>query len=218
MKITQLWISAFVLATTVAASGCNGCGPEQHAITTTSPNNFILGLPAVSRQVQFVNRRLTEPPATHEDFQFIFNTLEGSTNGEGVAITWSGTDAGTQEVVTLVLALPVVLRDGDDYAIGSTFSVDPGTPAEEGFWGAHDLQDPNKADVAFVISTYSFPPPVFTPNFRAVTTTGTVHVIGRSRGHVQLAVDLSFTDANGNTRTLTGNAQADNEKFAALCN
>jgi len=161
MKI-KLWISAFVLAATVTANGCNGCGPEQHAITTTSPNNFTLGLPAVSRQVQFVNRRLTEPPATHEDFQFIFNTLEGSTNGEGVAVTWSGTDAGTQEIVTLVLALPVMLRDGDGYAIGSTFSVDPGTPSEAGFWGAHDLQDPNKAEVAFVISTYSFPPPVHT--------------------------------------------------------
>jgi len=218
MKITQFLLSAFVLATTTANSGCSGCGPEQHAITTTSPNNFTLGTPSMSRQVQYVNRRLTEPPATHEQFQFIFNTLEGSTNGEGVAITWSGTDAGTQEIVTLVLGLPVTLREGDNYTIGSTFSADPGTTSEAGLWGAHDLQDPNKADVAFVISTYSFPPPLYTPNFRAVTTTGTVHVVSRSSGHVELAVDLSFTDASGNTRTLTGNAQADNDKFAALCN
>ncbi len=120
--------------------------------------------------------------------------------------------------MTLVLALPVTLRDGDTYTIGSTFSADPGNPSEAVLWGAHDLQDPNKADVAFVISTYSFPPAAYTPNYRAVTTTGTIEVVGRSRGHVQLEVDLSFTDANGKTRTLTGNAQADNEKFAALCN
>jgi hypothetical protein len=211
------WLPVFVVAATIASSGCSYCGPEQHAITT-SANTLTLGGDIGARQIQYVIYRLTQPPATPDVFEFIFNTLEGSTNGEGVALTLSGTDAITQEVVTIVLALPVTLREGDEYAVGSTFSVEVGSIAETKLWGAHDLAQSNKADVAFVVSTYSFPPPVHTPNFRAVTSTGTIRVVNRTRGHVQLELNLSFTDANGSVRTVTGDAQANTEKRAALCN
>src|SRR3954463_8258231 len=97
------WSSALVVAATIVSSGCNLCGREQHAITT-SANTLMLGGGIATRQIQFVNFRLTEPPALHDQFQFVFNTLEGSTSGDGVALTFSGTDAVTQEVVTLVLA------------------------------------------------------------------------------------------------------------------
>jgi hypothetical protein len=178
----------------------------------------MLGGDIAARQIQYVTYRLTEPPASHDVFEFVFNTLEGSTSGEGVAFTLSGTDATTQEVVTIVLALPVSLREGDVYSVGGTFSVEVGNAAETRMWGAHDLADPSKADVAFVVSTYSFPPPVHTPNFRAVASTGTIRVVDRTDGHVQLALDLRFTDATGNVRTVTGDAEARTEKSAALCN
>ena len=170
-----------------------------------------------NRTIQYVTYRLTEPPASHDDFEFLFNTLEGSTNGEGVAFALTGSDAVTQEVVTLVLALPVALRQGDTYSVGATFSIDVGTPGQAGFWGAHDLAQSDKADVAFVVATYSFPPPVYTANFTAVSSSGTIRVVDRSQGQVQLDLDLSFTDANGAVRTLTGPAHANNEKSDALC-
>jgi len=211
------WLSALLAATTIASTGCSYCGPEQHAITT-SANTLMMGGDIETRQIQFVTYRLTEPPASHEVFQFAFNALEGSTNGEGVALTITGTDAMTQEVVTLVLALPVSLRQGDQYPVGATFSIDVGSPGQTGFWGAHDLAESNEADVAFVVATYDFPPPTFTPNFTAVSSTGTVRVSGRTQGHLQLDLNLSFTDAGGNVRTVTGDAQANAEKSAALCN
>jgi hypothetical protein len=211
------WLPVLVVAATIANSGCNYCGPEQHAITT-SANTLMMGGDVATRQIQFVNRRLTEPPATHDVFQFLFNTLEGSTNGEGVAFTLSGTDAVTQEIVRLVLALPVTLHQGDVYDVGATFNVDVTSPAEPGFWGAHDLAQSNKADVAFVVATYNFPPPTYTPNFTAVTSSGTIRVANRTRGTVQLELNLSFTDAAGNVRTVVGDGQANTEKSAALCN
>lgn len=61
--------------------GCNYCGPEQHAITT-SANALMLGGGVTTRQIEYVTYRLSEPPASHHAFQFVFNTLEGSTNGE----------------------------------------------------------------------------------------------------------------------------------------
>jgi hypothetical protein len=210
------WLSGFLLAATIGIIGCNWCGPEQHAITTGS-SALIMGGDIAAREVQYVTYRLTEPPATHEAFQFVFSTLEGMSNGEGVALTFSGTDAVTQEVVTLVLALPVSLREGDQYPVGTTFSIDVTSPARTNFWGAHDLVDPIRADVAFVVATYSFPPK-YTPNFTAVSSTGTVRVVNRTSGHVQLDLNLTFTDAAGSVRTMTGDAQANTEKSAALCN
>ena len=177
-----------------------------------------MGGSIANRTIQYVTYRLTEPPASHDVFEFVVNALEGSTSGEGVAITISGTDAVTQEIVNLFVALPVALRQGDQYAVGSTFSVDITSPARTGAWGAHDLADPNKADVAFVVATYNFPPATYTPNFTAVSSTGTIRVAGRSQGHLELELDLSFTDANGSVRTLTGPAEANVEKTAALCN
>jgi hypothetical protein len=50
-----------------------------------------------------------------------------------------------------------------------------------------------------------------------VSSTGTIRVVNRTPGNVQLDLDLSFTDANGNVRTLTGPAEANAESFAALC-
>jgi len=120
--------------------------------------------------------------------------------------------------VTIVLALPVALREGDQYPVGSTFSVEVGSAAETRLWGAHDLAQSNQAEVAFVVSTYSFPPPVHTPNFRAVSSSGTIRVVNRTEGHVQLDLNLSFTDANGSVRTVTGDAEANTVKSAALCN
>jgi hypothetical protein len=116
---------ALVLAATIGISGCNFCGPEQHAITTSA--NLTMGGDIAARQIQYATYRLTEPPASHDVFQFVFNTLEGARNGEGVALTLSGTDAVTQEIITLVLALPVALRQGDLYSIGATFAVEVGS-------------------------------------------------------------------------------------------
>jgi hypothetical protein len=209
-------LSAVVLlAATSLNTGCSACGPEQHAITTGS-SGLSMGGGVANRTIQYVTYHLTEPPASHNDFHFLFDALEGSTNGEGVAFTLRGQDAITQEYVWSVLALPVSLRQGDVYSVGSTFSIDVGSPAQAGFWGAHDLAQPTKADVAFVVSTYSSPG--YTPTFTAVASTGTIRVVDRSPGQVQLDLDLSFTDANGGVRTLTGPAQASAEKSAALCN
>jgi hypothetical protein len=211
------WLTTFAVTATIAINGCNACGPEQHAITT-SANNLMMGGGIPTRQIQYVTYRLTQPPATRDQFQFVFNTLEGSTSGEGVAITLRGTDAITQEVVTLVLALPVSLRQGDVYDVGATFSIDVNSPTETRGWGAHDLAQSNRADVAFVVATYSFPPPVHTPNFTAVASTGSIRVVNRTSTHVELDLNLSFTDASGNVRTVAGDAQANAESFAALCN
>lgn len=210
------WLSVLlIVAATTANTGCNYCGPEQHAITTGS-SGLSMGGDIANRTIQYVTYHLTEPPARHSEFQFLFDALEGSTNGEGVAFTLRGSDAITQEVVWVVLALPVQLHQGDTYSVGSTFSIDVASPSQTGFWGAHDLAQSGKADVAFVVSTYSSA--VYTPTFTAVSSTGTIRVLNRTSTTVEVDLDLRFTDANGKVRTLTGPAHADAESFPARCN
>jgi hypothetical protein len=75
------------------------------------------------------------------------------------------------DVEEIIPFIPVTLREGDVYDVGSTFSVDVTDPAQAGFWGAHDLAQSNRADVAFVVAKYDFPPPAYTPNFVAVLCT-----------------------------------------------
>ena len=74
-----------------------------------------------------------------------------------------------------------------------------------------------KADVGFTTAVYDFPPPTFTPNFRAATTTGTVRVVSRTDGRVELALNLTFTDAAGRTRSVTGVVAANTEIVKVGC-
>jgi len=216
MHTARRWLAAIGLVTTLAMTGCLCGADEGHAVTVSAPDALTVTRDGVARKVEVVTR-LTEPEASPTTFQFVFNAVEGSTNGEGVALSLSGADATSDELVILTLALPVALRRGDEYPVGATFTVDPGLTPDPRLWGAYDLRQPDEAEAAFTIASYSFPPPQFTVNFRAATSTGTIRVTQRQRGSVELSLNLSFTDASGKTTTVTGRAQANSERFTAPC-
>jgi len=162
--------------------------------------------------------QLAESQFSPSAFQFVYNTIKGSRSGEGIALSFSGSDRTSSEQIALVLAVPVSLRAGDEYAVGATFAVEPGTSSDPRMWGAYDLRQSNQAEVSFAVVTYSFPPPTYTTNFRAVSSTGTIRVTGRSGGSVELELNLNLTDAAGNTRTVRGLVQASADDFPARCN
>ena len=164
----------------------------------------------------FSVNHLTQPPLSPSRFQAVFNTLEGLSSGEGVLLTLRGDDAvASKQVVMLSLALPVSLHNGDVYTVGSTFNVEPDAESDVKY-GPYDLAQPNQAEAAFTESTYTFPD--YAVNFRAVTSTGTIRVTNRASGQAELTLNLSFTDATGNTATVIGRVLAINESFKARCN
>jgi hypothetical protein len=213
MNTTRSFV-AFGLAATFAINGCCG-GDEQHSVTVSAPDSLVVTRDGATRRVEVVTQ-LTETQVRSPTFQFVFNTIEGSTSGEGIALTLSGNDPVSDELFLLVLALPVSLRDGDQYPIGATFNVEPGG-SDPQMWGAHDLQQSNQADVAFTVATYRFPPGVYDATFRAATSTGTIRVTERERGRVELSLNLSLADAAGKTTTVTGRAQANTGSFTLVC-
>lgn len=206
------------LAATTAISGCNYCGAdEQHAVNFgTGIDGLTVVRDGATRRIE-VSGRASSPPIQQSAFDFVFNTIEGSRTGEGIALTFGGPDPVTDETVALTLALPVSLRNGDQYPVGTTFTIDVTLDGDPRGLGPHDLQQPNQAEAAFTIAKYTFPPPTFTVNFRAVTSTGTVRVTDRDDGRLELTLNLSFVDANGKTALVTGTTQVSTEKVTPPC-
>ena len=211
-------LGAAGLAATLAISGCNFCGAdEQHAVSVgAGPGGLTIMRDGATRQIDVVSR-LTSPPADASKFDFVFNTIDGSRSGEGIALTFSGPDPVTDEGIVVTIALPVSLRRGDEYIVGSTFTIDPGLDTDPRSYGPHDLQQSNRAEAAFLISKYSFPPPSFAVNFRAVTSSGTVRVTDREDGRVELSLNLIFTDASGKTSLVSGRVQVVTERYTPPC-
>ena len=214
MDIRRLCAASLAVAAAVATSAC--CGGEQHAVTVSAPDLFTVNVGSTTLET-YSNRQLTSPPIESSKLEFIFNTLEGAADGDGVIISFSGNDASSSGAILLSVALPVGLHDGDVYTVGRTFTNDPNAADEGAAYGPYDLAQPNQAEVAFSASTYTFPPPHFDVNYRATNTTGTIRVSHRLPGQLELTLDLSFTDADGNPAMLTGRALAVNDRFNGSC-
>ena len=211
---TKALLAALALAT---AGGLIGCcdAEEQHAVTVSAPGLLTVTRDGATRQIESVIRA-TDPPIPTANFQFVFNTLEGNTVGDGFALSLSGNDPVSDELITLAVALPMTLRDGDQVPVGTTFRIEPGID-DQRLFGAYDLQDPTKAETSLTISTYTFPPGTYTPTFQASATTGTIQVVERERGRLALMLNLTFTDPAGKTVNVAGKMQAVTERYTPPC-
>ncbi len=162
----------------------------------------------------YSNTNLTSPPVSSSKLDFIFSTLAGSTSGEGIALTFRGSEATSPQAMMLSLAVPVALHNGDVYTVGSTFANDPNVTDDA--LGQYNLAQSNQAEVAFNVSNNNFPNP-YEVTYRATSTTGTIRVTSRSGDQVELTLDLHLTDANGTVATVVGRVQAINQRMSASC-
>jgi hypothetical protein len=217
MRTLRWSLSAFALAPMLATSACVCGNDDQRAVTISALDSFTVIRDGATSKID-ASARLTAPPTEPSAFAFVYSTLEGSTNGDGITLTISGRDPRTDDLVILSLALPVSIRQGNEYRVGDTFTIEPTVDGDPRAFGAYDLRQADQAEAAFSISTYTFPPAQFTIGFRAVTSTGTLRVLQREQGKVQFLMNLAFADANGKTATVTGRIQAVNEQFSRPCN
>lgn len=214
MNTRQLCAASSALVAALSMNAC--CGGEQHDVAISAPDLFTVNV-GNNTLLMYSNTHLTTPPLNPSTLDFVFNTLEGSTSGEGVTLTLRGSEATSNQAMMLSLALPVALRTGDVYNVGGTFTNDPGLAGDAAAYGPYDLAQPNQAEVGFNVSTYTFPPAEYDVNYRATSSSGTVRVTQHTRGQLELMVDLSFVDATGKPATLTGRVLAIAERFDASC-
>jgi hypothetical protein len=212
MSIRPLPAPVWGVLTAVVLNGC--CGPEQHSVHIMAPDQITVQL---NNHTLFMysNTSLTSPPVSSSKLGFIFNTLEGSSGGEGISLNFRGTEATSPQAMMLTLAVPVALRNGDVYTVGRTVSTDPNV-GDDAALGPYDLAQSNQAEVAFTVSNSNFPNPDEV-TYRATNTTGSIRVTNRAPDQVELTLDLQFTDANGTAATVTGRVQAINERNRASC-
>lgn len=212
MKIRQLSASTWSVLAAVALNGC--CGPEQRSVHILAPDQVTVQL---NNHTLFFysNTSLTSPPVSSSKLDFIFNTLGGSTSGEGVMLTFRGSEATSPQAMMLTLAVPVALHNGDVYTVGGTFANDPNV-GDDATLGQYNLAQSNQAEVGFNVSNSNFPNP-YEVTYRAATTTGTIRVTSRASDQVELTLDLHLTDTNGVVATVAGRVQAINQRRSASC-
>jgi hypothetical protein len=216
MRPVRRWIPVVALVPTLMASACI-CGAEdQLSVSTFAPDPVTVTRDGATRKIETIGQ-LTSPPIEASRFQFVYNTLEGSSSGKGLALTFSGRDPVTDDIVILTIAVPVALRSGTEYPVGETFTIEPTVDGDPRGIGSYELQRTDQAAAAFSVSTYVFPPPQFNIGFRAVATTGSILVVQREKGGVQLRLNLTFTDATGKTAVVTGRVQATAHRSSRPC-
>jgi hypothetical protein len=218
MRMLKYFCLALALAATSGGIACNYCGAEEQRSVNigSGVDSLSVVIGGVPRKVEGLGsispREIGDP-----EFNFVYNTVEGSRSGEGIALSLGGRDPLTDEVVILALALPVSLARGDEYQVGGTFKVNAGFDPDPQLWGQHDLQQSNRAEVAFTTSKYTFPPGTFTSTYQATSATGTIRVTQRQDGLIQLVINLSMTDASGKPATISGNAQVTTSRYTPPC-
>ena len=205
-----------MLAPVLATNACV-CGAEdQLSVSLFAPDPVTVSRDGATRKIETIGQ-LTSPPLEGSRFQFVYSTLEGSSSGKGLALTFSGQDPVTDDIVILTIAVPVALRSGTEYRVGETFTIEPTIDGDPRAIGPYDLQRTDRAAAAFSVSTYVFPPGQFNIGFRAVASTGSILVAQRETGGVQLILNLIFTDANGETAVVTGRVQARTQRSSRPC-
>ena len=205
-----------MLAPVLATNACV-CGAEdQLSVSLFAPDPVTVSRDGATRKIETIGQ-LTSPPLEGSRFQFVYSTLEGSSSGKGLALTFSGQDPVTDDIVILTIAVPVALRSGTEYRVGETFTIEPTIDGDPRAIGPYDLQRTDRAAAAFSVSTYVFPPGQFDIGFRAVASTGSILVAQRETGGVQLILNLIFTDANGETAVVTGRVQARTQRSSRPC-
>jgi hypothetical protein len=205
-----------MLAPALGVSACICGGDDQLSVSTFAPDPITVTRDGATRKIETIGQ-LSSPPLDGSRFQFVYSTLEGASSGEGLALTFSGRDPVTDDVVILTVAVPVALRSGTEYRIGETFTIEPTIDGDPRAIGPYDLQRTDQAGAAFSVSTYVFPPGQFNVGFRAVASSGSIFVVQRETGGVQLALNLTFTDANGKTALVTGRVQARTQRTSRPC-
>jgi hypothetical protein len=191
--------------------------PEEYAVTSHSMDVLTFAGPDHTRELQ-VSGRITHRELPADLFQPLYNSLGGRPGtAQAIVVTYSEQDPATNETVYLTLAIPSELRRGARYQVGGAFGgANVGRDVRQA-WGTRSLRDADRAEVAFSIDAYTFPPPQHTATFVATKAEGTIDVVERGSGWFYAVVSLRMEDADGRVVHVTGQVMAQSESYKPSC-
>jgi hypothetical protein len=191
--------------------------PDEYAVTSRSMDVLTFAGPDHTRELQ-VGGRITHTELPAGRFQPLYNSLGGRPGtSQAIVVTYSEQDPASNETVYLTLAIPAELRRGARYPVGGVFGgANVGRDVRQA-WGTRSLRDADRAEVAFTIEAYTFPPPQHTATFVATKAEGTIDVVERGSGWFYAVVSLRMEAADGRVVHVTGQVMAQSESHKPSC-
>jgi hypothetical protein len=214
----RVFLATLLLTVSGVQSACIFCNaPEERSISVSTIDSLQITINGRSMALQ-LGAHIGQAEISRTHFDPLFNAIEdrGSAN-TGLLISVGGPDPATNEQVLLTIAVPADMSRNDVYTIANTFAVEPGFSTTPLTFGVRATQNPNTADVAFGTSTYTFPPPLFTVNYRATSATGTIRVTERGDGYAIMRLDIDLVDATGRTAFVNGQIQVATGRYTPPC-
>lgn len=215
MRLHRLSAAALALLLPLAVSACCA-GEEELTVSTNSDPSVTLARGAGPETAVTLTGMVGQSELSPQDFGELYRAAQGDGTVEGVAVTLAGNDTGTGEMVTVVLALPLPLREGDRIPVGEAVPVTM-TVDVRARWGVFDLADADEAGVGVWTGTYSFPPPEFRPSFQAASATGEIVVERVGGGSATLRLDVTTTSGDGATLRLRGPVSLHAQRYTPPC-
>lgn len=119
----------------------------------------------------------------------------------------------TDLTVALILAAPLPLVRGASYDIGAAFAPPAGMPLYWNAWGRRELARDGVGEVALRVFDYRPVGMEILNDFVATAATGTIEVTTATRDQVILRLDISATNAGGETVRLYGDLDLRGERY-----
>ncbi|MEW5930226.1 MAG: hypothetical protein AB1941_22435 [Gemmatimonadota bacterium] len=151
------------------------------------------------------------------DFDEVFAVLaRNSGDSRSLQFTLTGYETPPGDRIVLVLSVPTRAQQGDRFRVTGAFAP-PGPWQDE--WTFRRAVAPGETEIGFARTRATIPNPPY--NYAAVYTAtraaGTVEVLGRDRGRLDLRVDLTATDDAGRGYRIAGTVGVTAGKEGEAC-
>lgn len=199
---------AALLALAATLGGC-GLGCEDvnriHAATASGFGVTATGSAGTTAAMLYGSADYTqEETGSLPDFDEVFAVLaRNSGDGRSLQFTLVGYETVPGDRITLVLAIPTRAQQGDRLRVTGAFAP-PAPWADE--WTFRRAVAAGETEVGFsrARATIPNPPYNYAAHYTATAATGSIQVLRRERGHLDLQVDLAVTDAAGRGYRVAG--------------
>lgn len=214
--------AAAVLALAATLGGC-GLGCEDvnriHAATGAGFGVTAVGAAGTTGAMLYGSADYTqEETGSLPDFDEVFAVLaRNSGDARSLQFTLVGYETPPGDRIVLVLSVPTRAQQGDRFRVAGAFTP-PGPWEDE--WTFRRAVAAGETEIGFARTRATIPNPPYnyTAVYTATAATGTVEVLGRDRGRLELRVDVTATDASGRGYRVAGtvNVTAGNEGEACF--
>ncbi len=213
--------TAALLALAGSLGGCDlGCEDVDRIHAATAPGFGVtrVGDAGATGAMLYGSADYTqEETGSIPDFDEVFAVLaRNSGDDRNLQFTLVGYETPPGDRIVLVLSVPTRAQQGDRFRVAGAFTP-PGPWQDE--WTFRRAVAPGDTEVGFARTRATIPNPPY--NYAAVYTAtraaGTIEVLRRERGHLDLRVDLTAADEAGLAYRIAGTLGVSAAKEGEAC-